>query len=106
MKLIFVSLEGVEDLLDFYVFNVTYFNVFFGQPCSTLLSQGSTKESLDIRIGREEYSVPFVHAINSIAKKPQDLDPLDKARMATLNEMAQPNYEEDSKFFVEEESDC
>jgi len=32
VKLIDVSLEGVETLLDFYVFNVTYFNVSLGQP--------------------------------------------------------------------------
>jgi len=32
VKLISVSLEGVEALLDLYVFNVTYFNVLLGQP--------------------------------------------------------------------------
>lgn len=102
-KMVPTFLDDVEVFLDFYVFEVATFNVFIGQPWSKLLSEGSTKEQLDVRIGRKEFSIPVIWAANAIAEHPPDPNPLEQAMMTTLQEAAQPDFEEDAQFFTEEE---
>lgn len=98
-----VILDDVNVFLDFYVFEDETLPVVIGQPWSRFLFEGSTKGDLDIKINKEQYTVPIIRAINSIAEQPPDPDPLDRINSATLQEMAQPDYEEDAQFFTEEE---
>jgi hypothetical protein len=64
VKLISVSLEEVEALLDFYVFNVTYFNVFLGQPGLPCCRRDLSKRALMFKlVGKSTLYPSFVHSI-------------------------------------------
>ena len=100
-----IQVDGADMVLDFYIFDVVLFDVFLGQPWSILALQGPCQEHFNAQIGGKEYSVPFVRALNYIAEQPPEPDLLDQARTSTLHELAQPDFEEDSEFFVEEEAE-
>jgi hypothetical protein len=87
------------------VFETLNFNFVIGQPWSKFLPEGSTKGQLYVRFGRKEYSIPITRAINAIAEQPPDPDPLEQAIMGVSQETAQPNFEEDTQFFAQEEAE-
>ena len=56
-KVVPTTIEGVETLLDFYIFKISPANLLIGQPLSKLLTDGVTKGHLDAEIGRNKFTI-------------------------------------------------
>ena len=53
----------------------------------------------------KEYFVPITRAINAITEQPPDHDPLEQVIMGGSQETTQPDFEEDTQFFTQEEAE-
>ena len=82
---------------------VTDFDVLIGQPLSKLLTDGANKGQLDVQLGRINFFIPLTRVVNFLMEHYPEADPMDQARTAKLQEVAQPDLEDDAQYFIQEE---
>ena len=75
-----------------------------GRPLEKFLKPSSSRD-LDVKLGRDTFSIPITHAKNSVAKSLLHLD-LPKEVMSVLPfDPPKSSLEKDAKLFIEEEDD-
>jgi hypothetical protein len=62
------------------------------------------KGKLNIRLGKNfELSVPITHSLNAKTEPILELNPVEEVKVASLDDLIEPNFKDDVEFFIEEE---
>jgi hypothetical protein len=81
------------------------FDLLIGQPIERLIHE-EKKGKLNIRLGKNfDLSVPITHSLNAKIEPITKQDPIDKVKVASLDDLIKPNLEDDALFFIDEEED-
>jgi hypothetical protein len=100
-----IFVNGTRVLLNFYIFDVVEFDVLIGQPIERLIEEGQTGK-LDIKLRKNfELSVPITHSLNIKMESLPELDPIEEIKVASLDDLIEPNIEDDAQLFIDEEED-
>jgi hypothetical protein len=49
--------------------------------------------------------MPITHSLNAKIEPIPELDPVEEVKVASLDELIEPNFEDDAQFFIDEEED-
>ena len=61
---------------------------------------------LKISLGKNfKLSIPITHSINAETEPIPKEDPMEEVKVASLDDLIKPNFEDDAQFFVEEEDE-
>jgi hypothetical protein len=61
---------------------------------------------LNIKLGKNfELSVPITHSLNAKIEPIPEQDPMEEVKVASLDDLIEPNFEDDAQFFIEEEDE-
>ena len=61
---------------------------------------------LNIRLGKNfKLSIPITHSLNAESEPIPEEDPMKKVKVASLDNLIEPNLEDDAQFFIEEEEE-
>jgi hypothetical protein len=81
------------------------FDLLIGQPIERLIHEGK-KGKLNIKLGKIfELSMPITHSLNAKIETIPELDPVEEVKVASLDDLIEPNLEGDAQFFIDEEED-
>ena len=75
-----VKHENIYVILDFHVFDVQDFDLMIGHPIEKLLMDAPTQGKLDVRLGKETFSVQISRATNSRAEPTLDSEPIEEVK--------------------------
>ena len=96
---------NVEMALDFHVFDIQDFNIMIGHPIEKLFLDPPKIGDLDVKLGRDTFTIPITRSKNSMAESLPHLN-LPKEVMSVLPfDSPESSLEKDAKLFVEEEDD-
>jgi hypothetical protein len=56
-------------------------------------------------LGKILSSVPITHSLNAKIEPIPELDPVKEVKVASLDDLIEPNLEDDAQFFIEEEDE-
>ena len=91
--------------LSFYIIDIMEFDLLIGQPIERLIQEGQT-EKLKIRLRKNfKLSIPITHSLNAETKPIPEEDPMEEVKVASLDDLIEPNLEDDAQFFIEEEEE-
>ena len=76
MQNVTIKHENVDVILDFHVFDVQDFDLMIGHPIEKLLMDAPTQGKIDVRLGKETFSVQISRAANSLAEPSLDSEPI------------------------------
>jgi hypothetical protein len=94
---------NVEMALDFHVFDIADFDILIGNPLEKLFLDPPKIEDLDIKLGRDTFTIPITRAKNSMAES-LPYPNLSKEVMSVLPfDSPKSSLEKDAKLFIEEE---
>ena len=65
---IIVHHNNVEMALDFHVFEIQDFNIMIGHPLEKLIVEPPSSGVLDVKLGRDTFSIPITQAKNSVVE--------------------------------------
>jgi hypothetical protein len=72
------------------------FDLLIGQPIERLIHE-EKKGKLNIRLGKNfELSVPITHSLNAKIEPNPKLDPVEEVKVASLDDLIEPNLEDDA----------
>ena len=92
-------------LLNFYIFDVWDFNVVIGVPIIKHLQEGRNGK-IDIKFGKGfSFSMPITHIVKVKAEPLPELDPIEEVNSSKFDNFSQPDLEDDTQFFIEEEEE-
>jgi hypothetical protein len=98
-----IFVNETQVLLNFYIFDVMEFDLLIGQPIERLNQEGQTGK-LNIKLGKNfELSVSITHSLNTKMEPLPELDPIEEVKVAYLDDLIEPNLEDDAQFFIDEE---
>ena len=81
------------------------FDQLIRQPIERFILEGQTGK-LNIRLGKNfKLSVPITHYINAQTEPIPEEDPMEEVKVASLDDLIEPNLEDDAQFFIEEEEE-
>jgi hypothetical protein len=81
------------------------FDLLIGQPIERLIHE-EKKGKLNIRLGKNfELSVPITHSLNAKIEPNPKLDLVEEVKVASLDDLIEPNLEDDAQFFIDKEED-
>jgi hypothetical protein len=95
----------IEAILDFYVFVVQDFDLRIRHPIKKLLMDAPTQSKLDIRLGKETFSVQISRAVNSVAEPSLVPEPIMEVTGILLFDSPESLLKKDAEKFIEEEDD-
>ena len=100
-----VKHENINVILDFHVFDVQDFDLMIGHPIEKLLMDAPTQGKLDVRLGKETFSVQISRATNSMAEPSLESEPIMEVTGILLFDSPESHLEKDAEKFIEEEDD-
>jgi len=100
-----VKHENIDVILDFHVFDVQDFDLMIGHPIEKLLMDALTQGKLDVRLGKENFSVQISRAANSLAEPSLDSEPIMEVTGILPFDSPESLLEKDAKKFIEEVDD-
>ena len=78
------------------------FDLLIGQPIEILIQEGQTGK-LNIILGKNfKLSIPITHSLNVESEPIPKEDPMKEVKVASLDNLIEPNLEDDAQFFIEE----
>ena len=81
------------------------FDLLIGQPIERLIQEGQTGK-LKIRLEKNfKLSIPITHSLNAEIEPIPEEDPMEEVKVASLDDLIEPNLEDDAQFFIEEEDE-
>jgi hypothetical protein len=95
-----------ELYLDFHLFDLPCHHthsIIIGRPIMKILEQSPRKPELELQIGDDFLPVSYLRTQNSPAEAKPKPDLQEEVMAASLGELAQPNFEEEIPFFMEED---
>jgi len=100
-----IVINDFRILLNFYIFDVWDFIVMIGVPIIKLLQEGSNGK-LDIKFGKGfSFSMPITNTVKVKAEPLLELDPIEEVKSSKFDNFSQPDLEDDTQFFIEEEEE-
>jgi hypothetical protein len=98
-----ILVNGTKVQLNFYIFDVMEFDLLIGQPIERLIHEGQIGK-LNIKLGKNfELSMPITHSLNAKIEPIPEPDPVKEVKVASLDDLIEPNLEDDTQFFIEED---
>ena len=97
-----VKHENVDVILGFHVFDVQGFDLMIGHPIEKLLMDAPTQGKLDVRLGKETFSVQISRAANSLAEPSLDSEPIMEVTGTLPFDSPESLLEKDAEKFIEE----
>ena len=98
-----IQVKGTKVHLSFYIFDIMEADLLIGQPIERLIQKGQT-EKLNIRLGKNfKLSIPITHSLNAETEPIPKEDLMEEVKVVSLDDLIEPNLEEDAQFFIEEE---
>jgi hypothetical protein len=91
--------------LDFHVFDIQDFDIMIGHPLEKLFIEPPTSGDLDIKLGRETFSIPITRAKNLVAKSLPNPQLPEEVMSVSPFKSPESALEKDAKLFIEEEDD-
>jgi hypothetical protein len=92
-----------EISLDFHVFDIQDFDIMIGHPIEKLFVEPPKSGDLDVKIGRDTFSIPITRAKNSVAESLSYPKLLKEVMSVSPFESPESSLEKDAKLFTEEE---
>ena len=81
------------------------FDLLIRQLIERLIQEGQTGK-LNIRLGKNfKLSIPITHSLNAESEPIPKEDPMKEVKVASLDNLIEPNLEDDAQFFIEEEEE-
>ena len=100
-----IQVKGTKVHLSFYIFDIMEFDLLIGQPIERLIQEGQWRK-LNIRLGKNfKLSIPITHSLNAESEPILEEDSMKEVQVASLDYLIEPNLEDDSQFFMEEEDE-
>jgi len=91
--------------LNFYIFDTWDFDLLIGQPFRRLLYEGHTRK-LHISFGKTfKFPITTSHSLNNKAESYLLPDPMEEVKAASLELLDEPDLEDKTPFFTEEEAE-
>ena len=98
-----IHVNGTRVHLSFYIFDIMEFDLLIGQPIERLIQEGQMGK-LKISLGKNfKLSIPITHSLNAETEPIPKEDPMEEAKVASLDDLIEPSREDDAQFFIEEE---
>jgi hypothetical protein len=95
----------LEVALDFHVFDVYDLNVLIVHPFEKLFLEAPILGTLDVKLGREIFSIPISWTKNSPAKLLPQSELVEEVMAISPFEPSKSSLEKDAELFVQEEDD-
>jgi hypothetical protein len=95
----------LEVALDFHIFDVYDFDVLIGHPFEKLFLEAPILGTLDVKLGRETFSIPLYQTKNSPTEFLPQSDLIEEVIAISPFEPSKSSLEKDAKLFIEEEDD-
>ena len=77
------------------------FDILIGQPIERLIQEGQTGK-LNIRLRKNfKLSILITHSLNAETEPIPKEDPMEEVNVASLDDLIEPNLENDAQFFIE-----
>jgi hypothetical protein len=97
-----IIVNGFQVQLNFYIFDVWEFDVLIGLPIERLIQEGQIGK-LNVRLGKGfKLSVPINHSLKAKIEPLLEPDLIEVVKVASLEELIEPNLEYDVQFFTDE----
>jgi hypothetical protein len=94
--------DNMEIILDFHVFDIQDFDILIGHPLEKLFAEPPKTRDMDIKLGRESFSIQVTKAKNSVAEPLLYPNlPLEVMSMKPFNS-PESSLEKDAKLFKED----
>ena len=91
--------------MSFYIFDIIEFDLLIGQPIKRLIQEGQTGK-LKITLEKNlKLSIPITYSLNAEIELIPEEDPMEEVKIASLDDLIEPNLEDDALFFIEEEDE-
>ena len=100
-----VKHKNIDVILDFHVFYVQDFDFMIRHPIEKLLMDAPTQGKLDVRLGKETFSVQISRVTNSMAEPPLESEPIMEVTGILLFDSPESHLEKDAEKFIEEEDE-
>ena len=96
MYVLHIHVNRTRVHLSFYIFDVMEFDLLIGQPIGRLIQEGQTGK-LNIRLGKNfKLSIPIIHSLNAESELIPEEDPMKEVKVASLDNLIEPNLEDDA----------
>ena len=105
MQNVTVKHENVDVILDFHVFDVQDFDLMIGHPIEKLLMDAPTQGKLNVRLGKEMFSVQISRATNSMAEPSLETEPIMEVTGILPFDSLESLLEKDAEMFIKEEDE-
>ena len=92
-------------VLDFHIFDIQDFNIMIGHPLEKLFTEPPKIGELDIKLGKDTFSIPITRAINLVVDTLPYPDLPKEVMSVSPCESPKSSLEKDAKLFIEEEDD-
>jgi hypothetical protein len=100
-----IFVNETQVLLNFYIFDVMKFDLLIGKPIERLIQEGLTGK-LNIKLGKNfELFMSITRSLNTKMEPLPELDPIEEVKVASLDDLIEPNIEDDAQFFIDEEDE-
>lgn len=103
LRNIIVQHDNVDLTLDFHIFDGLDFEALIGHALENLLMDPLEIGELDIKLGRNKFTIPFTRAKNSVCKPPPH-QPLEVMSLVPF-ETPESSLEKDEGNFMTKEDD-
>ena len=88
--------------LSFYIFDIMEFDLLIVQSIERLIQGQTGKLKISLR-KNFKISIPITHSLNAESEPIPEEDPMEEVKVASLDDLIEPNLEDDTQFFIEEE---
>jgi hypothetical protein len=99
MRSIPLCIRGSEYRLDFHIYDILDRSILIGVPLGTLFQERSKQSLLNLKLGNSTINVSLTRSHNAIVEPKPEQDPIEKVLMVSLEDMAQPVF--DNEHFIE-----
>jgi hypothetical protein len=94
--------NNVEVILDFHVFDIQDFNILIGHPLEKLFIETPSSGDLDVKLGRDTFSIPITRDKTSVAATLPYHELRKEVMLVSSFESPKSSLEKDAKLFIEE----
>jgi hypothetical protein len=98
-----IQVKGTKVYLSFYIYDIMEFDLLIGQPIERLIQEGQMGKLKISLYKKFKLSISITHSLNAETKPISEEDPMKKVKVASLDDLIEPNLEDDAQFFIEEE---
>ena len=105
MQNLTVKHKNVDVILDFHVFDVQDFDLMIRHPIEKLLMDAPTQGKLDVRLGKETFSVQISRATNSMAEPSPESELIMEVTGILPFDSLESLLEKDAEKFIKEEDE-